>query len=197
LNGLADLLHMPLSVLQEVIHSAVSPNEQPYERALNYRGSAMIEDSINYRIENELRMFHETVSTNFVDLFLKKDTTKDIVLQNGDWIRIPSMRKTVYVFGQVSKPGNVRFLQGEGYKFYINQAGGYTDNARTGDVMIIKHATRQWISPSDTEIEDGDCIWIPKVPDRPASYYWTIIGQMTSVVSVAVSIVLLTIQLNK
>jgi polysaccharide biosynthesis/export protein len=181
----------------EVVRSAVPLNELPFERALNYRGSAMIEDSINYRIESELRMVHEAVSVNFVDLFLKNDTSQDVSLQTGDWIRIPSMRKTVYVFGQVAIPGNVRFLQGEKYKYYINQAGGYTDNARSGGVMIIKRATRQWVSPGDTKIEEGDCIWIPKVPERPSTYYWTIIGQMASVISVAVSIVLLTIQLNK
>jgi polysaccharide export outer membrane protein len=181
----------------EVIRSAVPPNEQPFERALNYRSSAMIEDSTSYRIESELRMIHEAVSVNFIDLFLKNDTTKDIVLQNGDWVRIPSVRKTVYVFGQVVTPGNVPFIQGERCKHYIEKAGGYTDNAKTGDVVIIKRATRQWLSPSDTEIEEGDCIWIPKVPERPSTYYWNIVGQMASIVSVAVSIVLLTIQLNK
>ncbi len=62
----------------EVVRSAVPPNEQPFERALSYRGSAMVEDSIDYRIESELRMIHEAVSVNFSDLFLKKDTTKDI-----------------------------------------------------------------------------------------------------------------------
>ncbi len=107
------------------------------------------------------------------------------------------MRKTVYVFGQVVTPGNVPYIQGERYKHYIEKAGGYTDNAKTGDVVIIKRATRQWLSPSDTEIEEGDCVWIPKVPERPSTYYWNIVGQLASIVSVAVSIVLLTIQLNK
>jgi protein involved in polysaccharide export with SLBB domain len=181
----------------EVVRSAVPPNEQPFERALSYRGSAMVEDSIDYRIESELRMIHEAVSVNFSDLFLKKDTTKDIVLRNSDWVRIPSVRKTVYVFGQVVTPGNVPYIQGERYKHYIEKAGGYTDNAKTGDVVIIKRATRQWLSPSDTEIEEGDCVWIPKVPERPSTYYWNIVGQLASIVSVAVSIVLLTIQLNK
>ena len=130
-------------------------------------------------------------------MFIKKDITKDIVLRHGDWIRIPSVRKTVYVFGQVVTPGNVPFFQGEKYKQYIYKAGGYTDYAQTGDVVVIKRATRQWLSPSDTEIEEGDCIWIPKEPERPTTYYWNIVGQMASIVSVAVSIVLLTIQLNK
>ena len=63
----------------EVVRNAVPSNEQSFERALSYRGSAMIEDSTDYRIESELRMIHEAISVNFIDLFLKKDTTKDIV----------------------------------------------------------------------------------------------------------------------
>jgi protein involved in polysaccharide export with SLBB domain len=181
----------------EIVRSAVPSNEQPFERARSYRGSGMIEDSSDYRVESELRMIHEAVSVNFNDLFLKKDTSQDVVLQNGDWIRIPSIRKTVYVFGQVITPGNVPFLQGERFRHYIDKAGGYTDKAQTGDVMIIKRTTRQWLSPKETEIEEGDCVWIPKEPERSSLYYWTIIGQLASVISVAVSIVIISIQLKK
>jgi protein involved in polysaccharide export with SLBB domain len=137
------------------------------------------------------------VSVNFIDLFEKKDASKDVILQNGDWVRIPMVQKTVYVFGQVILPGNVPFMKDEGYKYYIKKAGGYTDNARSGDVMVIKRASRQWLSPSETEVEQGDYIWVPKEQERPSTYYWNIIGQLASIISVAVSIVLLTIQLNK
>ena len=88
-------------------------------------------------------------------------------------------------------------MKGEKYKYYINKAGGYTDNARSGDVMIIKCGSRQWLSPSETKIEDGDYIWVPKDPIKPATYYWNIVGQTASIISVAVSIVLITIQLKK
>jgi polysaccharide biosynthesis/export protein len=181
----------------EIVRSVVPVNEQYIELIRSMRGSVMLEDTTDYRIESEILITHEAMSVNFVDLFLKKDTTRDVFLRNGDWIRIPSAKKTVYVFGQVSTPGYVPLVQGEKYKYYIHKAGGYTDNARTRDVMIIKKATRQWLSPGETEIEDGDCVWIPKTPDRPFTYYLNIVGQFASIVSVAVSIVLLTIQAGK
>ena len=43
----------------------------------------------------------------------------------------------------------------------------------------------------------GDYIWVPKEIERPFSYYMNIIGQTASIVSVAVSVVLLVIQINK
>jgi protein involved in polysaccharide export with SLBB domain len=181
----------------EVVHNPLSSTEQQFDRILSLRGGGIPEDTTYYAIESQLKANHEAGSVNFIDLFEKKDTTKDVILQNGDWIRIPTTQKTVYVFGQVALPGNVTFMKGEKYKYYINKAGGYTDNARSGDVMIIKCGSRQWLSPSETKIEDGDYIWVPKDPIKPATYYWNIVGQTASIISVAVSIVLITIQLKK
>lgn len=181
----------------QLVHSPLPITEQQFDRIRSFRGGGMPEDTTYYSIESNLRTNYQEVSVNFIDLFEKKDTTKDVVLQNGDWIRIPTIQKTVYVFGQVVLPGNIPFMKDKGCKYYIKKAGGYTDNARSGDVMVIKRASRQWLSPSETEIEEGDYIWVPKDPVRPATYYWTIIGQTASVISVAVSIVLLTIQLKK
>ena len=80
---------------------------------------------------------------------------------------------------------------------YVRKAGGYTDRAREGDVKIVKAKTKQWLSPRETAIESGDYIWVPKEIERPFSYYMNIIGQTASIVSVAVSVVLLVIQINK
>jgi protein involved in polysaccharide export with SLBB domain len=182
----AQLIHVPLSI-----------TEQQFSHIRSYRGGGIPEDTAYFAIESNLSTNYQEVSVNFNDLFGKKDTTKDVVLQNGDWIRVPTNVKSVYVFGQVVLPGNVPFMKDEEYKYYIRRAGGYTDNARSGDVMIIKRASRQWLSPSETEIEDGDYIWVPKDPVRPATYYWNIIGQTASIISVAVSIVLISIQLKK
>jgi protein involved in polysaccharide export with SLBB domain len=181
----------------QLIHNPLPITEQQFDRIRSLRGGGIPEDTTYYSIESSLRTNYQEVSMNFTDLFGKKDTTKDVILQNGDWIRIPTMQKTVYVFGQVILPGNVPFMKNEGYKYYIRRAGGYTNNARSGDVMIIKRASRQWLSPSETEIEEGDYIWVPKEPERSSMYYWTIIGQMASVISVAVSIVIISIQLKK
>jgi polysaccharide biosynthesis/export protein len=175
----------------EVVRSSIPAHERPFELARSLRSSVMFEDTLDYRIESELQITHEAVSVNFVDLFLKKDTTKDVSLLHGDWIRIPSVRKTVYVFGQVASPGNVPLVQDERYKYYVQKAGGYTDMARISDVMIIKRATRQWLSPSETEIEDGDCVWVPKEPERPFTYYLNIVGQFASILSVTISIIIL------
>ncbi|MBF8248417.1 MAG: Periplasmic polysaccharide export protein, partial [Bacteroidetes bacterium] len=80
--------------------------------------------------------------------------------------------------------------------YYVSRAGGYTDYARSGDVMIIKRNTRQWLKPGETQIEDGDYIWVPKVSDRPFSYYLGVVSQTASIITGALTIVLLILQLK-
>jgi polysaccharide export outer membrane protein len=167
------------------------------ERLLSARGSVSTEDSANYALESEIRIQKERVNVDFVKLVLEGDTTQDVIMRSGDRIVVPAIRKSIYVFGQVVTPGQLSHVPGESYDYYVRLAGGFTDNARQGDVMIIKRATRQWLDPSETKIEEGDYVWVPKHPERSFGYYMNILGQTASIVGVAVSVVLLTIQLNK
>jgi protein involved in polysaccharide export with SLBB domain len=181
----------------QVYRGTISRQELEIERLLSMRGSITPEDSAYYLLETELRTKREVVNVDFKKLFIGKDTLEDVYLRNGDYIVVPSVLRTIYVFGQVVNPGNIPFVAGMDYKYYIQKCDGYTVKARTGDVMIIKRATRQWLSPDETKIEEGDYVWVPKEPERSFAYYMNIIGQTASVLSVAVSIVLLVIQTNK
>jgi polysaccharide export outer membrane protein len=175
---------------------AVPPEEVEIERLISMRGGILREDSTYYLLETELRLRQEIVSVDFQRLFEGGDTAQDVILRNEDIIRIPSRKRTVYVFGQVVTSGHIPFAAGENVFYYIRKAGGLTERAREGDIKIIKAKTRQWLSPDETVIEEGDYVWVPKVPERPFSYYMSIIGQTASIVSVAVSVVLLVLQMR-
>jgi protein involved in polysaccharide export with SLBB domain len=181
----------------QVYRGTISRQELEIERLLSMRGSITPEDSAYYLLETELRTKREVVNVDFKKLFIGKDSSEDVYLRNGDYITVPSVLRTIYVFGQVVNPGNIPFVTGMDYKYYIQKCDGYTVKARTGDVVIIKRATRQWLAPDETKIEEGDYVWVPKEPERSFAYYMNIIGQTASVLSVALSIVLLVIQSKK
>jgi protein involved in polysaccharide export with SLBB domain len=125
------------------------------------------------------------------------DSTHNIFLQTDDVINVPPRNRNIYVFGQVVSPGNVPFTEGKAVDWYITMAGGFTQNARDGDVQVIKARTRQWLSPKETTVEEGDYIWVPKTIERSFGYYMAIVGQTAAVISVAISVVLLVLQLNE
>ena len=180
-----------------VVRQSYQQKDLEEERLLSLRGEVANDDSAGYSFATDLRIKREEVNVDFEKLFKQKDSTQDIILEPEDQITIPSRRQTVYVFGQVASPGHVPYVAEREASYYVNKAGGFIDRANRGSVKIIKAKTRQWLSPDDTKIEEGDNIWVPAEPDRPFSYYTTVISQTASILSVIVGVAIIVSQVKK
>jgi len=60
----------------------------------------------------------------------------DIPLRGGDTIYVPMRPATVAVLGRVNTPANVVWREGKGWKWYIEQVGGFTDSADEDKVFV-------------------------------------------------------------
>lgn len=168
------------------------------EAMLNLRMSDQLvtpEERAYYDLESTLR--RGTVAADFVGLFERNDPSKDVLLKDGDIIFVPNSRKTVYVYGQVARPGYVVYKEGADVRYYIQQAGGYGEEAEGGETRVIKFKTREWMDPSDTTIEPGDYVWVPKDIHYPTAYYLNLVSQAASFVSVVLSMTVIILQLTK
>lgn len=181
----------------ELIRRTVQPSELALEKLESLRGGVLPEDSSYYYLETNLRIQKEIVNVDFKALLESGDSTQNVLLQNEDYIHVPAIRRTIYVFGQVVSPGNVAFMPGRDVDYYIAQAGGITDRGREGDLRIVKARTRQWLSPDETVIEEGDYIWVPKDPEHSFAYYMTIASQSAAVLGVLVGLAAVVIQAYK
>ncbi|MFH2108800.1 MAG: polysaccharide biosynthesis/export family protein [Chrysiogenia bacterium] len=76
------------------------------------------------------------------DVLLKANPKYNIPIFPGDIINVPgSQFLDIYVFGQVKNPGAVRMKKGSDDVTLLRaiaQAGGFTDRARSGKVMITR-----------------------------------------------------------
>ncbi|MBI1807847.1 MAG: SLBB domain-containing protein [Ignavibacteria bacterium] len=167
------------------------------DQALSMRGGVATQDSAGFALETDLRLRRQAVTVDLARLFLQNDSTQDIILQAEDEIIIPRRQQTIYVFGQVAEPGHIPYAQGKEPKYYVSRAGGFTGRANTGHLTIIKAKTKQWLSPDDTKLEEGDYIWVPTDPDRPFSYYMTIASQAATVLSVIIGVAVVISQVTK
>jgi protein involved in polysaccharide export with SLBB domain len=181
----------------EVYRRSVSSRDIEIERMMSMRGSISPDDSASFLLETELRIQKEIVNVDFEKLFLRMDNTHDILLSDGDYIYIPSTKKTIYVFGQIISPGHIPYVKEREVDYYVAKCGGFTDAARKVDVKIIKSKTKQWLDPDETTIEEGDYIWVPKTPERTFAYYTTVLAQTASILSVVVGIAVLIVQVSK
>lgn len=169
-----------------------------YEQAMMFRMSNLVEeDQYYFEAENQYRVLNEGSAIDFSKISDENSEIYNFIVYPGDVIIIPPKRNTVYVFGQVSNPGHVKFVEGKDYLFYIDQAGGLGEYAED-EIMIIKGGSRNWIpAERNVEIEEGDYIFVPK--ERIKSFrtltmelagYFSIIGSIATVI-------LLIVQLGK
>lgn len=169
-----------------------------YEQAMMFRMSNLVEeDQYYFQAENQYRVLNEGSAIDFSKISDENSEIYNFIVYPGDVIIIPPKRNTVYVFGQVSNPGHVKFVEGKDYLFYIDQAGGLGEFAED-EIMIIKGGSRNWIpAERNVMIEEGDYIFVPK--ERIKSFrtltmelagYFSIIGSIATVI-------LLIVQLGK
>ncbi len=169
-----------------------------YEQAMMFRMSNLVEeDQYYFQAENQYRVLNEGSAIDFTKIYDEESEIYNFIVYPGDVIIIPPKRNTVYVFGQVSNPGHVKFVEGKDFMYYIEQAGGLGEYAED-EIMIIKGSSRNWIpAERNTTIEEGDYIFIPKERIQSfRSFVMELSGYFSIVGSVA-TILLLIVQLGK
>ncbi|MGB1716913.1 MAG: SLBB domain-containing protein, partial [Candidatus Latescibacterota bacterium] len=89
--------------------------------------------------------------------------SKNIFLESGDVIFIPTARRTISTSGQVEKPGLIDHEDGRTVAYYLELAGGYTYEADKDGARLIRARTglREELK-NDLLVEAGDEIWVPE-----------------------------------
>ena len=128
------------------------------------------------------------LSVDFEQLFNSNDKTEDMILFDRDYIYVPKQARTVTVSGQVKRPGLIHFKQDENVTYYVQEAGGFSFNARKSKIRIIKAKTREWLKPSEsTKIEVGDTIFVPEKVERN---YWEIFRKIMTAAAQLATVIL-------
>jgi len=199
-NSLAKLLEKQYNIKLEEQPDLENPSIRNIllnlELALMYRMSNVTTDDTNYfNLENQLRVLIEGSSLDFRKIDDPNSDIAKYIVQNGDIIIIPQIQNSVYVFGQVLRPGHVTFIEGKDYNYYVTEASGLGELAEDEEIMIIKGGSRAWLSPQreTVTIEEGDYIYVPKQSLRTIrSYvleYSVYLSLLASIAAILLSIV--------
>lgn len=115
----------------------------------------------------------------------------DVVLREGDRIIVPEYNGTVKISGNVMYPNTVVYSPGKGYKYYINQAGGYGNRAKKSKTWVIYQNGTMAQVGHGAKIEPGCEIVVPTKPkaDPAKTSQWISIAQ--SVFSMAAMVTIL------
>ena len=100
-----------------------------------------------------------------------KGSKYDLILEEGDELFIPSERQTVKVEGEVLSPSLIRYEKRKGFKYYIENSGGFSSKARKAGAYVvyangdIKTTKRFLFFKSYPDVKPGSVILVPNKPE--------------------------------
>lgn len=106
-----------------------------------------------------------TVAIDLEKAMEKPGSNYDILLRNGDQIIIPQRNTTVKVNGEVLHPNSITYLDGKNYKYFVNEAGGFTKESLKRKTYIV-YANGHVTKASKGKVEPGCEIVVPTKPKR-------------------------------
>jgi len=126
----------------------------------------------------------------------------DLLLEDGDVLRIPKEQQIVQVNGQVLYPSSVVYDNSKSFDDFVSNAGGYAPRALKSGAYVVYpngtvRGTRKFlffnIHPS---VLPGSRIYIPLKPEPRSNSLQTILGLTTGLASIG-AIILGIISLHK
>jgi len=108
-------------------------------------------------------------------LMTEGDPALDLELADGDRLVVPDAKRTVFVWGQVGKPGSYPIRPGDTYMDIVSAAGGLAPQGKHKKILIVRQATAPGeqthvqlrdlarMDPSDEQWrpQPGDLVWVP------------------------------------
>lgn len=158
-----------------------------------YKGTTNI-DSIQFR--------NDYVGIDLKRIIEKPGTSSDLILEDGDILRIPKQQQIVRVNGQVLYPSAVVYEKGKSFSSYVSNAGGFSPKAlKRGAYVVYPNgtvkATHKFLFfNSHPSVKPGSEIYVPVKPEKKGLGATEIVGLTTGLASLG-AIILGIISLRK
>jgi len=144
---------------------------------------------------------------DYVGIDLKKildspGSNIDLLVEDGDIIRIPKQQQVVRVNGEVLYPSAVVFETGKSFAGYVSNAGGFSPRALKRGAYIVYangtvKATRKILFfNSHPSVKPGSEIYVPLKPEKKGTSVAEVVGISTGLASLG-AIILGIISLHK
>lgn len=125
---------------------------------------------------------------DFAALFEREDDSQNIMLRDGDIVRIPRLVPSVAVNGYVITPGAIPYEPHLDVQDYISRAGGLNEQAEKGEIYVIQGSTGNWTKASRIQqVNPGDTIF---VMGRKPVHGWRLFRETLVVLSQVAALVI-------
>ena len=152
------------------------------------------------KVEEVKEETEESIGIDLVKALDSPESSANMLLQDGDIIRIPKEPQTVRMQGEVLYPTSTRYLAGMPFKHYISESGGFTDlSARKRSYIVYANGsvdrTRKLLGIFNVypKVEPGSEIVVPRLNIRQGASQQVIqtIATITGVITSTVGLLAL------
>lgn len=155
-----------------------------------------LEDSTDiHKMQNVVSRKEQLLGINLQKIVDQPGSKFDLLLEEGDIIKIPKKLQTVQLFGEVYFPKKVRFDNNIGFREYINGAGGFTNGAlkRRSYVVYangeVKSTKKVLFFNRYPKVKPGAEIYVPAKKESRGLTGQEALGITTGIASLALIIV--------
>jgi protein involved in polysaccharide export with SLBB domain len=147
-------------------------------------------------------MRNNFVGINLPEILKSPGSKNDLLLEDGDILRVPKQQQIVRVNGQVLYPSVVVFEKSKSFNDFVSNAGGYGPDAlKRGAYVVYPNGTVRGTRKilffnSHPRVKPGSEIFVPKKSDKPNNTAQTILGFTTGLASLG-AIILGILSLNR
>ncbi|QQL51509.1 SLBB domain-containing protein [Mucilaginibacter ginkgonis] len=137
------------------------------------------------------------IGMNLVKILRDSTSRENLLVEDGDIITVPRQFQTVSVTGSVLRPTNIVYAPGKTMQEYINEAGGFTDNANKRGAYVVypngsvKATKKLLFFYNYPGVKPGSEIFVPKSAPKVPLGIQGIIGISTALASLAVIVITL------
>ena len=143
-------------------------------------------------LDTDMKILRSDMVGINLDQILKKPLSRnDLIIEDGDIIRVPKELQTIRITGEVLKPNSIIYVKGKSFSSYISGSGGYSYNAyKKGAYIVYSNgsvaAAKKFLFFNNyPPVKPGAEIFIPKRAEREKLSTQGIIGISTAVASLA------------
>lgn len=152
----------------------------------------------------ESRVMRQTTKVGLqLDEVIEAPKSKfDLILRDGDVLRVPKELQTVRVEGEVLSPVSIRYEEGKSLSRYIDEAGGVTDNGKGKKAFIVyangevDRMKKFLFFKNNPEVRPGATIIVPQKPVSETLSAQERIGILSAIVSMLAIVSTTIVQIN-
>jgi len=155
-----------------------------------------LEDSLAIRkMETTVQQKEQLLGINLQKIMDQPGSKFDLLLEEGDVIKIPKKLQTVQLFGEVYFPKKVRYDKNTNFRDYINGAGGFTNSALKRRSYIVyangevKSSRKVLFFNRYPKVKPGAEIYVPAKKEGRGLNSQEALGITTGIASLALIIV--------